>query len=57
MPILTFKFCKQEGRPMPTSVGGWYRGVGVQAGTVAPITAIRECTSDLSFLSKHGFGF
>ena len=26
---------------MPTSVGGWYRGVGVQAGTVAPITAIQ----------------
>jgi len=39
MPILTFKFCKQEGRPLPASIGGWYRGVGVQAGTVAPITA------------------
>ena len=41
MPILTFKFCKQEGRALPSSVGGWYRGVGVQAGTVAPITAIQ----------------
>jgi solute carrier family 25 2-oxodicarboxylate transporter 21 len=38
---VTFKFCKQEGRALPTSIGGWYRGVGVQAGTVAPITAIQ----------------
>ena len=41
MPILTFKFTKQEGRPMPTSLAGWYRGVFVQAGTVAPITALQ----------------
>jgi|TARA_B100000780_G_C21001919_1_gene400886 solute carrier family 25 2-oxodicarboxylate transporter 21 len=41
MPILTFKFTKQEGRPMPTTLGGWYRGVFVQAGTVAPITALQ----------------
>jgi solute carrier family 25 2-oxodicarboxylate transporter 21 len=41
MPILTFKFSKQEGRPLPTTFGGWYRGVFVQAGTVAPITAIQ----------------
>jgi hypothetical protein len=32
MPILTYKFCLQEGRALPTSVSGWYRGVGVQAG-------------------------
>ena len=30
---------------MPSSVGGWYRGVGVQAGTVAPITAIQMCVN------------
>ena len=41
MPILTFKFTKQEGRPMPKNFSGWYRGVFVQAGTVAPITAIQ----------------
>ena len=41
MPILTYKFCVQEGRALPQSVGGWYRGVTVQAGTVAPITAIQ----------------
>lgn len=41
MPLLTFKFCRQEGRALPANVKGWYRGVGVQAGTVAPITAIQ----------------
>ena len=41
MPILTFKFTKQEGRPMPKTLPGWYRGVFVQAGTVAPITALQ----------------
>lgn len=41
MPILTYKFCAQEGRAFPATVGGWYRGVGVQAGTVAPITALQ----------------
>ena len=41
MPILTYKFCLQEGRPLPSTVNGWYRGVGVQAGTVAPITALQ----------------
>jgi hypothetical protein len=41
MPVLTYKFCLQEGRPLPSSFSGWYRGVGVQAGTVAPITALQ----------------
>jgi solute carrier family 25 2-oxodicarboxylate transporter 21 len=41
MPILTYKFCLQEKRPLPSAIAGWYRGVGVQAGTVAPITAIQ----------------
>ena len=41
MPILTYKFAKQEGRPLPKTVPGWYRGVFVQAGTVAPITALQ----------------
>lgn len=50
MPILTFKFCVQEGRALPTSAAGWYRGVGVQAGTVAPITAIQMMVN--GFLGK-----
>ena len=41
MPVLTAKFCLQEGRPLPTSIGGWYRGVVVQAGNVAPVTAMQ----------------
>lgn len=41
MPILTYKFCLQEGRALPTNTAGWFRGVAVQAGTVAPITAIQ----------------
>ena len=36
-----YKFVKQEGRPLPTTVKGWYRGVFVQSSTVAPITAIQ----------------
>jgi len=41
MPFLTWKFSVQEGRPLPTSFAGWFRGVGIQAGMVAPITAIQ----------------
>lgn len=41
MPVLTAKFCLQEGRPFPSTPGGWYRGVVVQAGNVAPITAVQ----------------
>ena len=47
MPILTYKFCLQEGRALPTTLPGWYRGVAVQAGTVAPITAIQFCVNGL----------
>ncbi len=41
MPVLTWKFCSQEGRPYP-KFPGMYRGVAVQAGSVAPITALQE---------------
>lgn len=34
MPVKTYKFCAQEGRALPKSVAGWFRGVGVQAGEV-----------------------
>mmetsp|Transcript_1628 Transcript_1628/g.4460 ORF Transcript_1628/g.4460 Transcript_1628/m.4460 type:complete len:308 (-) Transcript_1628:80-1003(-) len=47
MPILTYKFCLQEGRQLPSTLGGWYRGVGVQAGTVAPITALQFMANGL----------
>ena len=47
MPIPTYKFCLQEGRPLPKSISGWYRGVVVQAGTVAPITAIQFMVNGL----------
>lgn len=41
MPVLTYKFCLQEGRALPATPAAWYRGVAVQAGTVAPITALQ----------------
>jgi len=47
MPILTYKLCLQEGRPLPQTMKGWFRGVAVQAGTVAPITAIQFAVNGL----------
>ena len=41
MPVLTWKFCSQTGQPYPMELAGWYRGVAVQAGSVAPITALQ----------------
>merc|ERR1719300_697723 len=41
MPLLTWKYCIQEGRAYPKSLKGWYRGVFVQAGSVAPITGLQ----------------
>ena len=40
MPVLTWKFCLQEGRPYPR-FPGMYRGVTVVAGSVAPITGLQ----------------
>lgn len=39
MPLITFKICVQSGKPLPTSLGGWYRGVVAAAAPLAPITA------------------
>jgi hypothetical protein len=39
VPLITFKICVQDGRALPTSVGGWYRGVFANAASLAPITA------------------
>jgi len=54
MPLLTAKFCLQEGRPLPTNVAGWYRGVGVQAGNVAPVTAVQVFLNGV--IGKFVFG-
>jgi len=54
MPVLTAKFCLQEGRPLPTNVGGWYRGVVVQAGNVAPVTAAQVFLNGV--IEKYVFG-
>jgi hypothetical protein len=40
MPVLTWKFCLQENRPYP-KFPGMYRGVGVLAGSVAPLTGMQ----------------
>ena len=40
MPIITWKYCLQEGRALP-SLPGMYRGVTVLAGSVAPITGMQ----------------
>jgi hypothetical protein len=54
MPVLTWKFCSQEGRPLPSTLGGYYRGVAVQAGNVAPITAVQMFLNGL--FEKKVFG-
>lgn len=54
MPVLTWKFCSQEGRPLPKNIGGFYRGVVVQAGNVAPITAVQMFLNGL--FEKQVFG-
>ena len=40
MPVLTWKFCLQEGRPYPP-FPQMYRGVGVLASSVAPLTGMQ----------------
>jgi len=41
MPLLTWKFARQNSTPLPKNIAGWYRGVVVQASSVAPITALQ----------------
>lgn len=41
MPLITYKICVQEGRPTPSTAAGWYRGVGANAASLAPITAVQ----------------
>eukprot|EP00467_Chlorarachnion_reptans_P005323 CAMPEP_0114524088 /NCGR_PEP_ID=MMETSP0109-20121206/21657_1 /TAXON_ID=29199 /ORGANISM="Chlorarachnion reptans, Strain CCCM449" /LENGTH=279 /DNA_ID=CAMNT_0001705485 /DNA_START=142 /DNA_END=981 /DNA_ORIENTATION=- len=47
MPLLTLKFATQEGRPLPKRLPEWYRGLGIQAGTLAPITAFQVMVNGL----------
>mmetsp|Transcript_8760 Transcript_8760/g.16127 ORF Transcript_8760/g.16127 Transcript_8760/m.16127 type:complete len:275 (+) Transcript_8760:81-905(+) len=54
MPLLTAKFCAQEGRAFPSKFPEWYRGVGIQAGTVAPITAFQVMVNGLLGKSVTG---
>jgi len=41
MPIITWKYCNQEGRKFPSTIPGWWRGGIVQSSSVAPITAFQ----------------
>jgi hypothetical protein len=54
MPVLTAKFCLQEGRPFPKSFGGFYVGTAMQAGNVAPITALQMVANGV--YEKYIFG-
>ena len=55
MPVLTWKFCLQEGRPLPSTIPGMYRGVAVLAGSVAPLTGMQMlCNSVLEDLATGG---
>jgi len=47
MPLLSWKFSRQEGRPLPTTIAGWYRGVLAQTSSVAPITALQVMTNGI----------
>lgn len=48
MPLITWKFFKQSQRPLPPllPLKTWYRGLGAQAGSLAPITAIQVMFCD-----------
>lgn len=47
MPLITWKYCTQEGRRNPTSIRGWWRGGIVQAMSVAPVTAFQVMTNGI----------
>jgi len=47
MPIITWKYCTQEGRKFPTTIPGWWRGGIVQSSSVAPITAFQVMVNGL----------
>jgi hypothetical protein len=47
MPLLTFKFCKQNGTKLPTNLRGWYRGGLIQVYNIAPITAFQMMSNNI----------
>jgi len=47
MPMITWKYCIQEGRTYPKTIPGWWRGGIVQALSVAPVTAFQVMTNGL----------
>jgi len=47
MPLITWKYCIQEGRAYPKTIPGWWRGVAVQSLSVAPVTAFQVMTNGL----------
>ena len=51
MPLLTYKFCRQNNTKFPTSFKGWYRGSLIQSYNVAPITAIQMLSNNI--LTKY----
>lgn len=46
MPLITLKICRQDGRKLPTNINNWYRGVGVNLISIAPITSLQFYLSD-----------
>mmetsp|Transcript_60299 Transcript_60299/g.73881 ORF Transcript_60299/g.73881 Transcript_60299/m.73881 type:complete len:251 (-) Transcript_60299:34-786(-) len=50
MPLITWKICVQEGRPYPTVLREWYRGVFINAGSLSPITAV-QCYANSLFIN------
>jgi len=47
MPLITWKICVQEGRPKPTVLREWYRGVFINAGSLSPITAFQTFSNSV----------
>jgi hypothetical protein len=47
MPLLTYKFCRQNNTKFPTTFKGWYRGALIQSYNIAPITAIQMMTNNM----------
>ena len=47
MPLLTYKFSKQNGIKLPNNIRGWYRGALIQTYNVAPITAFQMFTNNI----------
>jgi len=47
MPLITWKYCIQEGRNYPNTIPTWWRGGMVQSMSLAPITAFQVMTNGI----------